>query len=113
MRTSRATIKLPMPVGSALRKLGSDIRDARRRRRLPLAIVAARASISQTTLIKLEKGNPGVAMGIYATVLFVLGLLAPLAELAAARNDEVGLLLEEEHLPQRIRSKRKPKAESL
>ena len=111
MRTSRATITFPMPVGTALRKLGSDIRDARRRRRLPLAIVAARASISQTTLIKLEKGNPGVAMGIYATVLFVLGLLAPLAELAAARNDEVGLLLEEEHLPQRIRSKRKPKPE--
>ncbi len=109
MRTSRAAIALPIPVRNALRKLGRDIRDARRRRRLPLAIVAERASISQTTLVKLEKGNAGVAMGIYATVLFVLGLLEPLGNLADPRNDALGLQLEEEFLPQRIRTTRRIK----
>jgi len=109
MRTSRTAVALPIPVRNALRKLGRDIRDARRRRRIPLAIAAQRASISQTTLVKLEKGDPGVAMGIYATVLFVLGLVQPLGDLADPQNDAVGRQLEEEFLPQRIRTRRNRK----
>jgi len=93
---------LPIPVKNALRKLGSDIRDARRRRRIPAAVMADRAFISRTTLVKLEKGEPGVAMGTYAAVLFVLGRIDRLRELAEARSDEVGLALEEERLPKRI-----------
>jgi DNA-binding XRE family transcriptional regulator len=100
---------MPLPVKHALRKLGRDIRDARRRRRIPAAIAAQRASISRTTLVKIEKGDPGVAIGIYATVLFVLGLADRLGDLAAPKNDPVGLQLEEEHLPQRIRVARGPK----
>jgi transcriptional regulator with XRE-family HTH domain len=93
----------PIPVRRALRKLGHDIRDARRRRRIPVAIMAERASISRMTLNKVEKGEPGVSMGTYATVLFVLGMADRLADLADPKNDSVGLTLEEEHLPQRIR----------
>ena len=98
---SQAT--LPIPVRRALRKLGTDIRDARRRRRIPTAVMAERALISRMTLNKVEKGDPGVSLGIYATVLFVLGMTDRLAELADARHDAVGLSLEEERLPQRIR----------
>jgi transcriptional regulator with XRE-family HTH domain len=87
-----------------LRKLGGDIRDARLRRRIPVAVAAERASISRMTLNKVEKGDPGVALGIYATVLFVLGLADRLGELADAKNDATGLQLEEEHLPKRIRT---------
>lgn len=93
----------PIPVTRTLRKLGQDIRDARRRRRIPVAIMAERASISRTTLNKVEKGDPGVSLGTYATVLFVLGLIDRLGELADVRHDSVGLELEEEHLPERIR----------
>jgi transcriptional regulator with XRE-family HTH domain len=93
----------PIPVRRALRKLGHDIRDARRRRRIPVAIMAERASISRMTLNKVEKGEPGVSMGTYATVLFVLGMAERLADLADPKNDTVGLALEEERLPQRIR----------
>src|ERR1700736_1949984 len=109
MRTSRSSIALPAPVKRALRKLGHDVRDARRRRRIPVAIAAARASISRTTLVKIEKGDPGVGIGIYATVLFVLGMADRLGDLAAPKNDPVGLQLEEENLPQRIRVARGPK----
>lgn len=109
MRTSRSSVILPIPVKNALRKLGRDIRDARRRRRIPAAIAAQRASISRTTLVKIEKGAPGVAIGIYATVLFVLGMADRLADLVAPKNDTVGLQLEEEYLPQRIRVARKKK----
>lgn len=94
---------LPLPVLRALRKLGGDIRDARLRRRIPTATMAQRASISRTTLGKVEKGDPGVQLGIYATVLFVLGLTNRVAELADVRQDKAGLELEEERLPQRIR----------
>lgn len=98
---------LPIPVTRALRKLGHDIRDARRRRRIPAEVAAERASISRTTLVKIEKGEPGVALGNYAIVLFVLGMTERLAELADPKNDAVGLQLEEEHLPQRISRPRK------
>ena len=107
MRTSRSSSTLPIPARRALRKLGHDLRDARRRRRIPVAIAAQRASISRTTLVKIEKGDPGVALGSYATVLFVMGMVERLADLADPKNDAVGLQLEEEHLPQRIRGPRK------
>jgi len=96
---------LPIPVKRALRKLGHDIRDARLRRRIPAAIAGQRASISRTTLVKIEKGDPGVAIGLYATVLFVMGMADRMGELADPKYDSVGLQLEEERLPQRIRSK--------
>jgi len=98
--------KLPLPVRRALKKLGADIRDARRRRRIPSAVLAQRASISRTTLVKVEKGEAGVSLGIYATVLFALGLIDHLAGLADVRQDTRGLELDEEHLPQRIRRPR-------
>ena len=107
MRASRSPVAVPIPVRHALRKLGHDMRDARRRRRIPVAIVAERASISRTTLVKIEKGDSGVAFGRYATVLFVLGMIERLAEIADPKHDAVGLQLEEEHLPQRIRGSRK------
>ena len=75
-----------------------------------MALMAERASISRTTLNKLEKGDPGVSLGKYATVLFVLGLLEHLSELADPRNDALGMQLEEGHLPQRIRRRRRSSA---
>lgn len=103
-RKSEAT--LPLPVRRALRKLGADIRDARRRRRIPTAIMAERALISRMTLNKIEKGDPGVSLGLYANVLFVLGMTERLADLADVRYDTTGLSLADELLPQRIRAPR-------
>jgi hypothetical protein len=100
----------PIPVKTAMRKFGSDIRDARLRRRIPVAVMAQRAFISRTTLVKLEKGDPGVAMGTYAAVLFALGMIDRLKELASARSDEVGLALDEERLPKRIEIRPRRKA---
>lgn len=101
---------LPIPVRRALRKLGQDILDARRRRRISTTVMAERASISRTTLNKVEKGDPGVALGNYAQVLFVLGMAERLSDLADVRTDALGLELEEERLPQRIRRPRKAKS---
>ena len=105
----RTTPPLPLPVKRALAKLGEDIRNARLRRRITTTMMAERAFITRTTLRKVERGNAGVSLGIYATVLFVLGLTPRLAELADTRADEVGLQLENERLPQRVRVSTSPR----
>jgi len=94
---------IPIPVIRALHKLGQDIKDARKRRRITMSLLAERASISRTTLTKIEKGDPQVSLESYAIVIFVLGMIDRLADLADVRYDELGLTLEEERLPQRIR----------
>ena len=109
MLRNQLVSRAPIPVTRVLRKLGHDLRDARRRRRIPVAILAERASISRMTLNKVEKGDPGVSLGTYATVLFVLGMVDRLADVADPSYDKVGLELEEEHLPERIRLSRRQK----
>ncbi|MCW5750707.1 MAG: helix-turn-helix domain-containing protein [Alphaproteobacteria bacterium] len=104
MKSSRSQPALPMGVRRALKKLGQDISAARRRRRLSMALMAERAFISRNTLARVEKGDAGVSMGIYASVLFVLGMSDRLGDLADAASDQIGLSLEEERLPRRIRT---------
>ena len=62
--------------------------------------------MSRTTLVRAEKGDPGVSVGNIAALLFVLGMTDRLADLADVRSDRLGLELEEEHLPQRVRHAR-------
>ena len=97
---------IPLPVLRLLRKLGHDIRDARLRRRIRTVTLAERALISRTTLHRIERGDPGVSIGNYSTVLFVLGLHDGISELADRGRDVLGLDLLEERLPQRVRVSR-------
>jgi transcriptional regulator with XRE-family HTH domain len=92
-------------VRKALGKLGGDLRDARRRRRLPMAVVAERAFTSRSTLQRVEAGDPAVSIGIYAAVLQALGLMEGLSRLADPAMDPVGQTLADESLPQRVRLK--------
>jgi hypothetical protein len=103
MRETRSRAALPLPVQRTLRKLGGDISTARRRRRIPMELMAERSFITRKTLGRVEKGDPAVSLGIYATVLFVLGMSDRLAEIADPSKDAIGLGLEEEQLPKRIR----------
>jgi hypothetical protein len=96
-------------VQRALRKLGTDLRDARRRRHLPMAIVAERAFTSRSTLQKIEEGDPCVSMGIYCAVLQALGLLDGLSQVADISMDSVGLAQSTTRLPKHIHLKRSPK----
>jgi len=103
-RAAHGLSTLPLPTRRALRKLGSDIRDARLRRRIPLEVMAERAFVNRKTVTKAEQGDPTVSMGTYATLLFILGMTERLADLADVRNDRVGLSLEDERLPKRVRN---------
>jgi transcriptional regulator with XRE-family HTH domain len=105
----RTTPTVPLPVKRALAKLGADIRGARIRRRITAEVMAERSFITRTTLRKIERGDPTVIMANYATVLFILGLTERLASLADLARDKLGLQLEEERLPQRVRGPDKAK----
>lgn len=74
-----------------------------------MRLAAERAMISRATLSKIEKGEEGVSLGAYAKILFVLGMIQRLAELAGSKFDELGLELEAESLPKRIRIPRNEK----
>ena len=47
----------------ALRKLGQDINEARRRRRVTIELMAERTGLSRATIGKIEKGDPTASMG--------------------------------------------------
>ena len=104
---SQPSKSLLLSVKRALRKLGSDIADARKRRMISTTTMAQRAMISRTTLVKVENGDPGVSLGIFATVLFVLRMTDRLENIADASHDLTGLDLAREKLPKRISSPRR------
>lgn len=96
----------PPSVQRALRGLGRDIQIARKKRRLPVADFAARMGVSQGTVARLEKGEPGVGLGSVAMALLALGELGRLQNLLDVSRDDTGLMLDLDSLPQRIRRRR-------
>jgi transcriptional regulator with XRE-family HTH domain len=94
---------MPLPARQALRKLGRDLALARRKRGLSTQDMAGRLFVSRDTLWRLERGDPTVAIGTFATAAFILQLHERLANLAAPGTDALGLSLDEQRLPKRIR----------
>lgn len=91
-----------------LSTMGEQIKLARLRRDIPLELVAERAGISRTTVWKIEKGDPSVAMGMYAAVLMALnGMDKDL--LLIAKDDVLGRKLQDLNLQPSKRAKRRNK----
>ncbi len=88
----------------SLTGLGQNLRQARLSRRFSIAELATRADVSERTLIRLEKGDPGVGIGNLAAVLAALGSPEGLAELISPENDPVGLSRALDAVPKRGRS---------
>lgn len=101
---------LPPRVKRALGKLGADLALARKKRSLTTLMMAERLGVAKSTYLKIEKGDPTVAMGTYAMAFFVLGFDAALSEIVDAKRDEQGLLLDAERLPKRVRPRKVPRA---
>jgi transcriptional regulator with XRE-family HTH domain len=94
------------PVSHALAKLGRDLSLARRRRRFSQASLAERSGIGINTVRRLEKGKAGGSIEHLARVLYVLGEIERLENLLDSASDEVGLVLMDEKLPERIRARK-------
>jgi transcriptional regulator with XRE-family HTH domain len=82
---------MPPAAAQALRALGENLAIARGRRRESQRTWAKRLGVSIPTLIRMERGDPGVGAGIYATALWLIGRSAAVAELAAPGSDRGAL----------------------
>ena len=86
-------------------QLGEQIKIARLRRHLSAELVAQRAGVSRATVCNVEKGNPSVAIGIYAAVLHALNNMDK-DLLLVAKDDELGRKLQYLELTTRRRAPR-------
>jgi transcriptional regulator with XRE-family HTH domain len=91
-------------IKNVLEEFGENIKLARLRRKLSTEQIAERANIARSTLWLIEKGTPGVAIGTYLQVLFVLGLEKDF--LNVAHDDKLGRKLQDAKL---LTKKRAPK----
>ncbi|MBQ0141608.1 MAG: helix-turn-helix domain-containing protein [Prevotellaceae bacterium] len=96
---------LPRKVAANLKLTGEQIKLARLRRDISIAQMAERASCSALTIMRIEKGAPSVAMGIYLRVLYALGLDEDI--LLLAQKDELGRNLQDIDMVQHKRASKK------
>ena len=82
---------MPPAAATALRSLGENLAIARVRRRESQRAWARRLGVSVPTLIRMERGDPGVGVGIYVTALWLMGRVNALPDLAAPAQDQGAL----------------------
>jgi transcriptional regulator with XRE-family HTH domain len=92
-------------VTRALKRLGSDLKNARRRRRIKAALMAERVGVTRATLDRMEKGSPTVGMGIYATAIYSLDPEKLEALATIFTDDTLGQAILDRDLPKRIRGR--------
>lgn len=102
-KRTRANRALPAKVAEGLERLGHDLAVARKRRQISMRDMADRMMVSVDTVQRLEKGDPGVGLGVFGTALWVLGLDRRLPDLVVPESDPVGQQYSLENLPQRVR----------
>lgn len=86
-KQSRALASMPPIVLAQLKQLGEHLTIARKRRKESRRVWAQRIGVTEPTLARMEKGDPSVAFGSYATALWLIGRVQALAELAAPELD--------------------------
>ena len=92
MPKSQVAMKVMNPAGEQeMRAMGENLAIDRVRRRESQRAWGKRLGCSVPTLIRLERGDPGVGMGIYATALWLIGRVAALPDLAAPGSDRGAL----------------------
>jgi transcriptional regulator with XRE-family HTH domain len=90
-KSSQALLSMPPAAVQAMRALGENLAIARVRRRESQRAWSKRLGISVPTLIRMERGDPGVGAGIYATALWLMGRVSALPDLAAPAHDRGAL----------------------
>ncbi|WP_420428620.1 helix-turn-helix transcriptional regulator [Kordiimonas sp.] len=104
---NKKTRKFPISVQRTLAKLGENIRVARIQRKMTVADLAERMQVSERTVLAIEAGKPGVAVGNVAGALLVLQELSQLGSiLDMSSKDPIGDTIRKEQLPKRVRKKK-------
>ena len=89
---------LSIVADSTLLEWGHAIKVARKRRGWSQQSFAARLGVSISTLKRLEEGNPGVGIGIFANTLWLLGMLEQVGQSFDIYHDKLGISLETERM---------------
>lgn len=86
-KSSIALTSLPPEAASSLAALGEHLALARVRRKESQRQWALRIGVSVPTLIRMERGDPSVSIGVYTTALWLLGLSGALGDIASPAKD--------------------------
>ena len=105
MPKSTMGTNLPRKLEHKMKIVGEQIKLARLRRNLSIAQIAERATCSSLTVLRIEKGSPTVAIGIYLRVLYALQLDDDI--LLLAKDDHIGRMLQDLGLKKRQRASKK------
>src|ERR1700683_3450314 len=98
----RSTPSILPRLARLLAAVGENIKKARLRWLYSFCQGAERAEITRKTLYRVERGDPAVAMGIYARVLQTLRLENDLGSIAA--DDKLGRKLQDAKLEPKSRA---------
>lgn len=93
----------PFAVKNGALRLGQRLGLARKRRRLTLRELAAKAGVSYDTARAAEAGNLQTGLGAYLALCWAMGLESQIDELLDPERDEVGKQLELARLPKAVR----------
>lgn len=103
MKTRILKELLPYQAGEALDSLGAMVSATRRQRGITQADLAAKAEVSPSTIVDIEKGAPSVQIGHWVKVLWALDQVERFTKVAATDIDPVGIQLMMDRLPKRVR----------
>ncbi len=92
---------LPPQALQSVKALGEGLALARLRRKESLRGWALRMGVAVRTVQRMEKGDPGVGMGIYALAIWLMGRTQALADVSAPEYDMAALDLELQSLKRR------------
>lgn len=93
---ARQPTKKPLTseVVNSITRLGDQLRIARKRRRMTQTEFAERLGVSRETVRRMERGDPGIAIGVILSAAWIFGLLETALAAFAPNNDTIGQALE-------------------
>lgn len=90
---NKLSIAPPYAVEQSLKRLGANLRTARLRRNLTIQDMAEKIGTGMRPIADAEKGKPSTGIAVYTAMLWALGLLDQLDEVAVPEKDEEGQTL--------------------
>lgn len=96
----------PYEVERTLKLLGNNLRTARLRRNMTIQDLAEKIGVERHAVAAAEKGKLSTGIGIYAAMLWSVGLIDQLGAVAGPNRDEEGLILARSREPSRASNPR-------
>ena len=90
---------------SYIQQVGRNLRIARKRRKKTIRELAEMVGVSPATVKRVEAGEPSVKFAIYLAIAEVFQLDDTIS-FAAPEEDAIGMTLEKQRMPKRIRKKK-------